>query len=138
MENTVYPRQVVPRVLAALKDSPVVLLNGAHHVSITMHFNRAMRRCCLMDRSKRRRSSLVICVSAECGSVGPGRGSRGGPADECHMYSSIDSVVEKQDHTIPGRLHPLAHAHERKDRFMTFEEAESAMGLLTPEGPKSW
>lgn len=32
MENTIYPRQVVPRVLAALKDSPVVLINGARQV----------------------------------------------------------------------------------------------------------
>ena len=26
------------------------------------------------------------------------------------LDSSIDSVVEKQDHTMPGRLHPL-HTH---------------------------
>jgi len=38
------------------------------------------------------------------------RGSRGGPADECRKDSSIDSVVEKQHHAIPERLHPL-HTH---------------------------
>ncbi len=32
MENTIYPRQIAPKVLAALKDSPVVLLNGARQV----------------------------------------------------------------------------------------------------------
>ena len=59
------------------------------------------------------------------------------PADECHTDSSIDSVVQKQDYTMPERLRPPAHSHERKDRFMTFEEAESAVGLLTTEGRRA-
>jgi uncharacterized protein len=32
MENTIYPRLIAPRALAALKDSPVVLINGARQV----------------------------------------------------------------------------------------------------------
>jgi predicted AAA+ superfamily ATPase len=32
MQNTIYPRQITPKVIAALRDSPVVLINGARQV----------------------------------------------------------------------------------------------------------